>query len=61
MLNISENEYSKVPTKTWDVIDSETKDNYSHENPIKFLTSLLKSSLFNYSDAYVLVTGTLLL
>ena len=45
MLNISENEYSKVPTKTWDVIDSETKGNYSHENPIKFLTSLLKSSL----------------
>ena len=38
------------------VIDSESKGNYSHENPIKFLTSLLESNLYNYSDVYVLVT-----
>ena len=40
-----------------DVIDSESKGNYSHENPIKFLTKSIKSSLCDYSDAYVLVTG----
>ena len=28
-----------------------------HENPIKFLTNSLESSLCDYSDAYVLVTG----
>ena len=39
------------------VIYSEWKGNYSHENPIKFLTSSLESSLRNYSDAYILVTG----
>ena len=33
------------------------KGNYSHENPIKFLTSSLKSSICDYSDAYILVTG----
>ena len=37
------------------VIDSESKGVYSHENPIKFLTSSLKSSLCDYSDAYILV------
>ena len=38
-------------------IDSERKGNYSDENLIKFITSSLESSLCNYSDAYVLVTG----
>ena len=32
---------------------------YSHENEIKFLTSSLESSLCDYSDAYVLVTGNI--
>ena len=41
------------------VIDSESKGNYSHENPIKFLTSSLESSLCDYSDAYILVTGNI--
>ena len=52
-------EYSKFATKKWYVTDSETKGNYSHENPIKFLTSSLESSLCDYSDAYVLVTGNI--
>ena len=59
LLNSSENEYSKLATKKWYIIDSETKGNYSHENPIKFLTSSLESSLWDYSDAYVLVTGNI--
>ena len=57
LLNSSENEYSKFATKTFYVIDSESKGNYSHENLIKFLTSSLESSLCNYSDGYILVTG----
>ena len=32
---------------------------YSHENEIKFLTSSLESSLCDYSDAYILVTGNI--
>ena len=43
------------------VIDSESKGNYSHENPIKFLTSLLESNVCDYSDAYILVTGNITL
>ena len=38
LLNNSENEYSKFATRKWYIIDSETNGNYSHENPIKFLT-----------------------
>ena len=45
--------------KIWYVIDSESKGVYSHENPIKFLTSSLESSLCDYSDTYVLVTGNI--
>ena len=59
LLNGSDNENSKFATKKWYVIDSESKGNYSHENPIKFLTSSLESSLCDYSDAYVLVTGNI--
>ena len=57
MLNNTENEYSKLTTKKWYVIDSESRGNYSHKNPIKFLANSLESSLCHYSDAYILVTG----
>ena len=59
MLNSSENEYSKFATKKWYVIVSGSKGNYSHENPIKFLTNSIESSICDYSDAYILVTGNI--
>ena len=58
-LNSSENEYSKFATKKWYVIGSDSKGNYSHKNPIKFLTKSIESGLCDYSDAYVLVTGNI--
>ena len=45
--------------KKWYIIDNESKGNYSHENPIKVLTSSLELSLCDYSDAYILVTGSI--
>ena len=59
MLNSTGNEYPKFSTKNWYVIDDESKGNYSHENPIKFLTNSLESSICDYSDAYILVTGNI--
>ena len=56
LLNDSDNENPKFAIKKWHVIDSEFKDNYWHENLIKFLTSSLESNLCDYSDAYILVT-----
>ena len=40
-------------------IDSESKGKYSHHDPIKFLTKSIESSLCDYSDAYILVTGNI--
>ena len=57
LLNGSDNENSKFATKKWYVIDSESKGKYSHHDPIKFLTKSIESSLCDYSDAYILITG----
>ena len=38
LLNSSDNENSKFATKKWYIIDNESKGNYSHHNPITFLT-----------------------
>ena len=43
LLNSSENEYSKFATKKWCIMDNESKDVYSHYDPI--LTRSLESSL----------------
>ena len=37
----------------------EFKRNYSHQNQIRLLTNSLESSLCDYSDAYILVTGNI--
>ena len=40
-------------------MDSEGNSVYSHHNLIKFITKSIKSSLCDYSDAYILVTGNI--
>ena len=59
LLNGSDNEYTKFATKKWYVTDSESKGAYSHENPIKFATKSVESSLCDCSDAHILVTGNI--
>ena len=59
LLNGSDNENSKFATTKWYIIDSESNGNYSHESDIKFLTSSSESSLCDYSDTYILVTGNI--
>ena len=47
-------------TKKWYVIDSETtKGKYKQGDTIKFETETIKSSLCDYSDAFILVTGNI--
>ena len=41
------------------ILASESKDSYSYEDSVKFLTKSIESSLCDYSDAYVLVTGNI--
>ena len=59
LISGSDNKNSKFTTKKWYIIDSEAKGNYSTDEEIKFLTRSIKSSLCDYSDAYVLVTGNI--
>ena len=53
----NENEFWKFAARKWYITDSESKRKYSHKNPIKSLTDSLESSLCDYSDEYILVTG----
>ena len=58
LLNDSSNEESKFATKKWYIIDSQTaKGKYNKNNSIKFERESIKSSLPNYSDAFILVAG----
>ena len=60
LLNDSSNEESKFATKKWYVIDSQTKKGkYKQGDTIKFETESIKSSLCDYSDVFVLVTGNI--
>ena len=60
LFNDSSNEESKFTTKKWYVIDSQTaKGKYKQGDTIKFETETIKSSLCDYSDAFILVTGNI--
>ena len=59
LLNNIDNKNSKFATEMWYFIDSESKGNYSHPDPIKFFTKSIESRLCDYSDAYILVTGSI--
>ena len=59
LLNGSDNDNSKFATKKWYILDSESNVNYSQNDEIKFLNRPIESSLCDYSDAYILVTGNI--
>ena len=61
MLNDSSNEEPKFATKKWYVIDRRqtTKGKYKQRDTINFETETIKSSLCDYSDAFILVTGSI--
>ena len=46
------------PTKNWTEINDDCCGAYNTNRPIKFKTSMLRSSLCDYSDAYILANGT---
>ena len=45
--------------KNWVEINNESRGTYNTNSQIKFKTTMLKSSLSDYSDAYILVKGTI--
>ena len=53
------NQPSKFTTKNWVEINDESRGRYNVNSQIKFKTTMLKSSLCDYSDAYILIKGTI--
>ena len=53
----SSNQPSKFKTKNWVGINDESRGTYNVNSRIKFKTTVLKSSLCDYSDAYIHVKG----
>ena len=59
MIDDSSNQRSKFRTKNWLEINYESRGTYNVNSQIKFKTIMLKSSLCDYSDAYILVKGNI--
>ena len=59
MLNDVSNKPSKFRTRNWVEINDDLRDAYSPNKQIRFNTAMLRSSLCDYSDAYILVKGNI--
>ena len=59
LLNDESNQPSKFKTRNWGGINDEASGTCSPYKQMKFKTSMLKSSLCDYSDAYILVKGNI--
>ena len=57
LLDNASNQPSKFWTKQWVEINDESRETYSTNSQIKFKTTMLKSSLCNNNDAYIIVKG----
>ena len=53
------NQPSKFKTKNWVEINDESRGAHNVNSQIKFKTTMLKYSLCDYSDVYILVKGTI--
>ena len=59
LLNGVSNQPSKFRTKNWVEINDKSRGVYTTGSDIKFKTTMLRSSLCDYADAYILVKGTI--
>ena len=50
-------ELSKFRTKYWIEINGQSRGVYNTDSDIRFTATMLKSSLCNYRDAYILLKG----
>ena len=57
LIDDASNQLSKFRTKNWVEINYESRGPYNVNSQIKFKTTMLKSSLCDYSDTYILVKG----
>ena len=55
------NQTSKFRSKNWVEVNDISSGSYTVNSQIKFKTSMLRSSLCDYSDVYILVNRTITL
>ena len=63
IINLSDdttNQPSEFRTRNWVEINDESKGNYDNSD-IRFKTSIIRSNLCDYNDAYIVVKGTITL
>ena len=58
MVDGASNQPSKFRTQNWVDINEESRGTYNVNSQIKFKTTMPRSSLYDYSDAYILVKET---
>ena len=56
LLENTPNQPSKFRTKNWVEVNDESRVTYKANSEIRFKTSMLRSSLCDYSDVYILVS-----
>ena len=59
LLNDESSKPSKFRTKSWVEINDYIRGEYSPNKQIRFKAAMLRSSLCDYSDAYILVKGNI--
>ena len=59
LLDNTPNQPAKFRTKNWVQINDDSCGTYNTNSQIKFKTSILRTSLCGYNDAYILVKGTI--
>ena len=59
MLDSASNKPSKFRTRAWVEINDVITGAYSPNKQIRFKTAILRSSLWDHSDAYILVKGNI--
>ena len=57
LLGPAHDEVPRFITKKWMEVQSQSGNTYNTSKPIRFKTSMLRSDLCDYSDAYVWVKG----
>ena len=59
LLDNTPNQPTKFRTKNWVEINDDSRGIYNTNSQIKIKTSTIRSSLCDYSDAYILVSGSI--
>ena len=49
----------KFVTKTWIQVYDQSQGNYNVDKEIRIKTSMLKSDLFDFNDAYIVIKGNI--